>query len=443
MLKEGVIHLHFFARGSSHVPAAAMKLFANRVAFARVFGGAVVSQALLSVINLLTGLILIRRAPQAQYGYYVLIAAGAPLLTQLQNQLISPLLTTRITTAGDVERRNYLGGLIREQRHLLAIVAAASLIGCCLVWFGGALRPQTAAILVAGVIAAVATQFREFFRLLLVSYRRPYDVLRADVVFAILLVGGIWLSTLTSTPAALSALSLAGAAVVGGWLLSRAMWRHDPWSPRGSPGAFLASVHLGVWSATGAVIHWLFTQGYTYIVAARLDVSAVAAIAATRLLLSPLGVFSLGISSMMFATSKLWLKHHGSEGLLRRVLVFTLGMSCATIPYVAVMWWMRDWIFLYILKRDYPQRDLLLGIWSLIFFCTVMRDQVIFLLMAKGQFKRLAGLTLFCAVLGLSVTFLLIGRFGAAGGLLGLLAGEIAHVVGVVVFTVRDRPVGE
>jgi O-antigen/teichoic acid export membrane protein len=415
-----------------------MKLFANRLVLARVLGGAVISQALLSIINLLAGLILIRRAPQEQYGYYILIAAGAPLLTQLQNQLISPLLTTRVVNAEEGERKNYVGGLIREQRQLLAAVATTGVVGSCLVWFGGALPRQTAWILVAGIIAALATQYREFFRLLLVSYRRPYDVLRADVVFAILLVGGIWLSTLTSAPAAVSALSMAGAAVVGGLLLSRALWRHDPWHTPGLPRALAISARLGVWSATGAVIHWVFTQGYSYIIAARLDVSAVAAIGATRLLLSPLGMISLGIGSAMFSTSKLWLKHHGSQGLLRRILVFTLGMSCTTIAYVAVMWIMRDWIFLHILKRDYPQRDLLLGIWSLIFFCTVMRDQVIYLLMAKGQFKRLAGLVGFCAVLGLTVTFVLIRPFGAAGGLLGLLAGEIANVVGVLVLTFRD-----
>ena len=415
-----------------------MKLFANRMVFARVFGGAVISQALLSAINLLTGLILIRRAPQAQYGYYVLVAAAAPLLTQLQNQLISPLLTTHVVSAEDGERKHYVGGLIREQRHLLALVAAVGLLGSCLVWFGHALPRPTAWILIAGVAAALATQYREFFRLLLVSYRRPYDVLRADVVFALLLVSGIWLSTLTPAAAALSALTLAAAALVGGFLLSQALWRHDPWTTPGLSGALATSARLGVWSATGAVIHWVFTQGYSYIVAARLDVSAVAAIAATRLLLSPLGILSLGIGSAMFSTSKLWLKHHGSEGLLRRILLFTFGMACTTIAYIAVMWVAREWIFLHVLKRDYPQRDLLLGIWSLIFFCTVMRDQVIYLLMAKGQFKRLAGLVGFCAALGLAVTFVLIGPYGAAGGLLGLLAGEIANLIGILVFTIHD-----
>lgn len=416
----------------------AMKLFANRVAFARIFGGAVISQGLLSAINLLTGLILIRRASQAQYGYYVLIAAAAPLMVQLQNQLISPLLTSRVSHAGDQERKSYVGGLLREQRLLLAIVGAVGLLVCGLVWLGGGVTPDITVILLAGLIAAVGALFRDFQRMILVTYRRPYDILRADVVYAVLFIGGVWLSTLTSIPAALSALAMAGAAVVGGLLLSRALWRHDPWISPGVPKAFATSVLVGIWSATGAVIHWIFNQGYTYIVAVRLDVTAVAAIAATRLLLSPLGVFSLGINSLMFPTSTLWLKHHGTRGLLRRVLVFALGMSCLSIAYIAVMWWMRDWIFLHILKRDYPQRDLLLGIWSLVFVCTVIRDQVIFLLMAQGHFKRLAGLTLFCASLGLSVTFLAIGRFGAAGGLLGLLAGEIAHVVGVMVLTVRD-----
>jgi len=229
--------------------------------------------------------------------------------------------------------------------------------------------------------------------------------------------------------------------VGGGLLVLRALWRHDPWNPRGSPGAFANSVLLGAWSATGAVIHWVFNQGYTYVVVARLDVSAVASIAATRLLLSPLGVFSLGISSVMFSTSTLWLQQHGSRGLLRRVLVFALGLSCLSIAYVVVMWMTRDWVFLHILKRDYPQRDLLLGIWSLVFLCTVLRDQLIFLMIARGHFKRLAGLTLLCAMLGVTVTFVAIGRFGAAGGLLGLLVGEIAYVAGVMVMTIRDMRV--
>jgi len=408
------------------------------LAFARIFGGGVMSQALLSIINLLTGLILIRRASQAQYGSFVLISGAAPLVVQLQNQLIAPLLTKRVTAAPDSERKSYVGGLLREQRYLQAMVAAAGLLICAAVWLAGGELRTTALIFLAGAIAAVAALFRDFLRMMLVTYRRPYDVLRADVVYAALFVAGVWFATLTDIPAALSALAMAAAATVGGLLLSRALWRHDPWTSPGMRGAFSQSVMYGLWAATGAVIHWVFNQGYTYIVAVRLDVTAVAAIAATRLLLSPLGVFSLGISSLMFPTATLWLQHHGLRGLLRRVLLFALGLAAISLVYLVIMWSVRDWIFLYVLKRDYAQRDLLLGLWSAIFFATVIRDQLIFLQMARGHFKRLAGLTAFCAALGLSVTFFATQNHGAAGGLLGLLAGELAYVGGVIFLTVRD-----
>jgi len=414
------------------------KLISARAAFARNLGGAVISQGLLSVINLSIGLILIRRVSHAQYGYYVLIAATAPLLVQFQNSLIAPLLTSRVTTASDDERKDYVGGLMREQRRLLAIVTTVGLLGCLLIWLGGRVPTETLIVLLAGVVASIGALFRDFMRIILITYRRPYDVLRTDVVYALVFVGGVWVSTLSGVPAALSALAMASGAIASGLLLARVLRRMDPWHTPGMRGAFSQSVVLGLWSATGAVIHWVFQQGYTYIVALQLDVTAVAAIAATRLLLSPLGVFSLGINSLMFSTSTLWLKHHGPRGLMRRVLVFALGMACMGLVYVAVMWWMRDWIFLHILKRDYPQRDLLLGIWSMVFICTVIRDQVIYLQMARGHFKRLAGLTALCAVLGLSVTLLSIRHYGAAGGLLGLFAGELLHVIGVLVLAIRD-----
>jgi O-antigen/teichoic acid export membrane protein len=414
-----------------------LKFLAKRAGFARILGGSVLSQGLLSATNLLAGLILVRRAPQAQYGYYVLIMSTVPLLAQLQSSFISPILQTQVTIAGADQRRNFVGGLLREQRLLMLVVAVASLLVCALAWAGGAMNTVAAIIFALGVLAAVAWLFREFFRMVLVSYRRPYDVLKGDVAFSAILIGGIWLSTLTATPAVYAALTIVTAAAVGGWLLSRRLRRHDPWNIDGSPGALVQTVRVGVWAATGSGIHWLFSQGYTFIVAARLDVSAVAAIAATRLLLSPLGVFSLGIATMMFSTSTLWLKHHGSRGLFRRVLLFAFAMAVVTIVYLIVIWSVRDWIFLHIIKKDYPERDLLLGIWSLVFLCTVIRDQVIFLLVAHGRWKVLAGLTSFCAVLGLSVSFTAIQRFGPAGGLMGLLAGEIAHVVGVLLLSHR------
>jgi O-antigen/teichoic acid export membrane protein len=128
---------------------------------------------------------------------------------------------------------------------------------------------------------------------------------------------------------------------------------------------------------------------------------------------------------------------------MRRILLFAFFMAAASIAYLLAVWIMRDWIFLHVIKKTYAERDLLLGIWSLIFLCTVIRDQVIFLLIAHGRWRQLAGLTAFCAALGLTVSSLAISRYGAAGGLMGLLAGEFAHVVGVLLLTYRDMRTNE
>jgi O-antigen/teichoic acid export membrane protein len=415
-----------------------LNFLSKRASFARIFGGSILSQILLSVTNFLVGIILVRRAPQAQYGYYVLINSAVPLLALLQGAFITPSLQSRVTIAGAAERREFVGGLLREQRLLLVVVGVTSLVMCALALGAGALQSEAMVIAALGSIAAVAWLFRDCRRMLLVAYRQSMDVLRGDAIFAAILVAGVWISTLTDTAAAVSVAAIAAAAAIGGVVQSRALWRHDPWSSPGTPHALVQAITLGSWAAVGAAVHWAFSQGYTFIVASRLDVSAVAAIAATRLLLSPVGVFSIGISTMMYSTSTLWLKHHGARGLLRRVLLFALAMSLAALAYIAVMWFMRDWIFLNVLKKDYPQRDLLLGIWALVFLCTVVRDQVIFLLIAHARWRQLAVLTSVCAVFGLSVSFLAIQRYGAAGGLLGLLTGEVAHVVGVMVLTYRD-----
>jgi O-antigen/teichoic acid export membrane protein len=421
-------------------PKASLKYLQVFRKFANTFGFAVGNQVVLSAANFLAGLTLIRRAPEAQYGYYVLINSGIPLLALLQSAFVGSLLAIRVGSLADEERRNFVGGVLRGQRLVWMSICAAGLLLCALAWMLGRLENGTAVIAVCAVLAALAWLVRDFFRMVLFSYRRPSQIFWADVVFTLILIAGVWLSTLTPAPAAFSALAIAISAVIGARLLSRALWRHDPWNIHGSPGALIVAVRVGQWAALGTAVHWLLTQGYTFVVAERLDASAVAAIATARLLLMPIGMFSAGIGTIMFPTAVLWLKNHGKRGLLRRVNLCAIGMACLTLAYAAVAWSMRDWIFANILKRNIPQRDELIILWSLMFLCTVVRDQLISIPMAYSQFKRLAALTMVCGAISVSVSFTLVEKWGAAGGLLGPLSGEFVYVLGVLLLIrlIRD-----
>lgn len=406
--------------------------------FMRVFAGGIVNQILLSGASFLTGLLLIRGTTETQYGYYVLIMATVPLLAQLQAAFLQPPLTSTVTYAAESDRRSYMGGIFAGQRRFLAWAAITGLTLCIVARLAGWLGDAEFLIYVASVLATAAWLFRDLFRMALNSYRRPFDVLRADFVFAALLIGGAYGATLCKSAAALAALSIAIAALAGGLLLHRMLWHHDPWSRNGDPHALRQSLKVGTWAALGAGIHWTFNQGYNYVVAANLDVAALAATSATRLTLMPIGLFSLGISGLMFPTASLWLKHHGRAGLLRRLLAFSFAMALLTIVYIVVLWNVRDWVFLHVMRRDFPQRDLLLKIWALTFLSTIVRDQIIYFLIVQDRFKLLAGLTFVCAVIGVSVSYVAIQYLGPAGGPLGLMAGELSHVVGIMLLTTRE-----
>jgi O-antigen/teichoic acid export membrane protein len=152
----------------------------------------------------------------------------------------------------------------------------------------------------------------------------------------------------------------------------------------------------------------------------------------------PVVIFSMGITSLMMPTAAEWVKHHGVAGALRRLLLFSAVIAAAATCYVGVLWVMRDTIFLHVLKRQFAHQDELLAIWSLNFVLIIVRDQVNYLLIARGRFKVMAILTGACGVLSLGVMYWALSHVGVMGAPLGVLIGESANLIGIAVLTVRE-----
>jgi O-antigen/teichoic acid export membrane protein len=228
------------------------------------------------------------------------------------------------------------------------------------------------------------------------------------------------------------------AACIGGLVLAWSLWRHEAWNIDGARGILLEIAPLATWSAAGAAIHWTFSQGYNYLVAGTLSVSAVAAIAGTRLLMMPINLLSTGIGTLMLPTTAGWLLQHPPRRVFRRLLLFTGGIALLAVIYIGIMWLMRDWIFTHVLKKTFAQRDLLLQFWSVIFVLMVCRDQLLYMLVARGRFRTLAALTLASALLSLTVSFVCMRHVGVIGALIGILAGELVNVAGITIFSYRE-----
>jgi len=400
-----------------------------------MLASAVVMQALLSGSSLLVGVILLRNTPDLQYGSYVLMLNGILLLAILQQSFIQTQFVVRVSRANTSERADLVGGLYREQRRLWPSAAALIVFISVLLWLTGILQTQTFFIVLAAAAAVLTTLYREFFRMVLLGYRKPLEVLGADAVYVVLLLGGAVLATMTSAPAAVAGLTLAFASLIGGLLCARAMWRFEPWNIRGAPGILWAIAPLGAWATTGATAHWIFSFGYNYLVAAVLHVPAVAALAATRLTITPVTLVSSGIGTMMLPTTAAWLNIHSAPTVLRRLLYFALGLAVASLCYFALIWFTRDWLFTHVLKKNFPQRDALLLLWFAVSLMTLLRDQLLYLLSARQRFRLMATLTLVSALFSIGVSYVCMRYFGVIGALLGILAGELLNVVGLIVLS--------
>jgi len=302
----------------------------------------------------------------------------------------------------------------------------------------GVIDNQMMFLVLAATTAIAAALYREFFRIVLLSYRRPNSVLRADAIYVVLLVAGAWIASRSPLSATLATLTLGISALVGGMLFSRSLWRFEAWDIRGAPGILREIAPLGFWAAGGTITHWLFSQGYSYLVAGTLDVAAVAAIAATRLLTMPINLLSTGLGSMMLPSISAWLHTHSTRRVLRRQILFSAGLAALALCYLVVIWIFRNWIFLHVFKKHFANADVLLLLWSLVALVMLFRDQLVYLLIVRGRFRLLAALTLASAVAALLLSYTAMRRYGVAGALIGVLAGELLNVCGILYSCFRE-----
>ncbi|HUG73482.1 MAG TPA: polysaccharide biosynthesis C-terminal domain-containing protein, partial [Steroidobacteraceae bacterium] len=239
-------------------------------------------------------------------------------------------------------------------------------------------------------------------------------------------------------PAATAVLASGLAALVASALLSRMLLRSEAWDARGAQGILREIAPLATWSTGGAAIHWTFSQGYTYLVAAMLDVRTVAAIAATRLLAMPVNLLSSGIGSLLLPLASRWLVERGAPLVLRRLVWLALGIAATAICYFTVVWLLRDWVFDVMLKKNFAQRDLLLMMWSAAFVLMVVHQQLLYLLIARERFRLLTPLALISAVVALVCSLWGMQHYGGAGAVMGIVLGELTNTIGVVILCLRE-----
>ncbi|MDO9452824.1 MAG: hypothetical protein Q7J29_08175 [Stagnimonas sp.] len=405
----------------------------------RLFSSAVIDQAMLSATNFIVGLLLIRNASDQDYGHYVLAFSTLLLVTSFQGSLIGGPLAVLAPKRDAEAKRVMVASLHRRLRQfsnrltpvVLALLAVAT-VAVPLNW-------EYALLGAAFVITTHTAIEREYLRSSLMLYSRPQAVLAVDAVYSAVLLVGAFAAVLLVKPAAPATIgAIALASVAGSWAARRSFGRSPGWASEDAPTALKEILVLGYWAAVGSVIYWICNYGYNYVTAMKLDVATVAAIAATRLLLMPVNLLTAGVKSLLMPTAATWYNELGMRELVRRMLFFTFGLLVLMGLYDGLLWVLRDWVIDVVLKKNIADRDALIGLWILVFFIAVVRDQLQTVLLIRERFKSLAWVAAGSAVFSLSFSWWAMDHYGMVGAVMGLVAGELLNLIGTAVLTVRQ-----
>lgn len=404
-------------------------------------GGAVVTQGLLSLASFAAGWLLLRSAGPTDYAHWVLCLGVVSLAVSLQSAFLGPPLSLRLAQADGTARSVLAGALLGEQRRLACGIGAMGACGVLAVWL--CLPGAWATLAGVTLLALLAQLHREFLRQLLFATNRVGTIFFADLAFAAALVTGVAVARQLppSWRVAAAVLSILVAAIVSYSLLSMQLRRElDPVVHR-RPGFLREIAPLALWSVSGAALAWASSQGFLYLVAARLGPAAVGALAASRLPMMPMNLLSSGLGGILAPSAARWLPRIGSMHLRRRLLGLGLLLATTAIAWIALLWPWRHGIFAALSKAPIPEGSTLLLGWGLAYTVMALRDTLAYLPAASGNYRALTLLTGGVAVV--SSLGCLAGMQwlpDARGALLGVLAGESFAMLGIGWMTLRTGP---
>ena len=400
---------------------------------ARLFSAAIVDQVILSGSNLLVALLLVRYTSDRDYALYVLLQSALVLVVTLHSAVVCGPLAILAPRKEPEPRRQMLGAIRASQNRLLWPLFLIALLAPALGYVSGAMSTTLALVCGIGVIAAWAAVERNYARNTLLIYSRLRALVVADSVYVgILLAGVLWAAFGFGVPILWVAVALAAAAWIGAISARPAMANDTPRVSADARPMWKEMRGLGFWYVMAASIFWLYTRSYNYILASRLNLTAVADVNAVRLMVVPALLITTGLQGVLTPTAASWLAEIGFDRLLRRLLALAVVAVLCSIAYLSLIWVIRDWVTIRLLHKHIANCDFLLLLWAGIVVISAVRDVLGPALNALGRLKQLALQSTFCAAIAIMTMWFGIPIWGDAAVLIGLLVGEALNLMGIL-----------
>lgn len=399
----------------------------------RLFSATVLDQVLLSGTNFVVGLLLVRFTADSDYAIYILLQTALALIASAHSAAVcSPLAIVAPKKPPDLKQR-MVGAIRRSRKRFLRPLALLALVAVAAGYETGILDLTSTWLLAISVAAAWATVERDYLRCVLLIYARVRTLIAVDAVYAIVLLAAmIWAAFGFSKPAIGIVLAMTAAAWACAVASSRALAENPGWLDADAKPMWREMRPLGTWALLGAVIYWIFGRSYNYILASRLNLTAVASVNAVRLMVMPAILITTGLQSILTPLAASWLAEVGLASLMRRLLSIVLVVGAGDLLYFGMIWELRGWITSHLLHKHISERDPLLLLWAGFTIVALLREVIVSAVYALGELKWLARQVAISAAVALCLMWFGMPYLGSPAVLIALIVGEALNATGIL-----------
>jgi len=391
-------------------------------------GGPVITSA----AHFITSMILLQALAPADFGLFAFLLVVVPFSLSLSGALVNAPFVCGLRRTGKVDAASLATHL---KINLVISVLATAAVGAAVAVNGA----DAVTSLLLGLYGGVMV-LRAFGRAHAYVSDRPVRVLASDIAYGVSLVLGLValmaLDALTMVHAAavLLGAALLAFAALGRRHLARQMLPGNAGGLRAYAGSWR---ELARWAMIGVVLTEFTTNAHAYVVTFIAGPKAFALLALGALVMRPA---SLVLSALPDIERPRMAKKIGTgdiRGAFRAVTEFRYAAVAVWLGTLALAAAILGWFPDLLLKKGYDEAQVLMviALWGVILAVRTLRTPESVFLQAAGEFRALAGVSLWSSLTAITLTLGLLLAFGPIAALGGILAGELVMTVKIYLLT--------
>ena len=387
-----------------------------------------------SAAHFITSMILLHALAPADFGLFAFLLIVVPFSLSLSGSLVAAPFVSGLRRTGRVDAAALATHL---KVNLVLSVLAAAAVGAAVAVNGA----DAATSLLFGLYGGVMV-LRAFGRSYAYVLDRPTRVLASDMSYGGALVLGLaallafGALTMVHAAAVLLGAALLGFAGLGRPHLMRQLLPGSAGGLRSYAGSWR---ELARWAMLGVILTEFTANAHAYVVTFIAGPKAFALLALGALVMRPA---SLVLSALPDIERPRMAKKIGMNditGAFRTMTEFRYAAIAVWLGTLALAAAILFWFPELLLKKGYDETQVLMVVvlWGVILAVRTLRTPESVLLQAAGEFRALAGVSLWSSLTAVTLTLVLLLAFGPIAALGGILAGDLVMTVRIHALTAR------